>query len=809
MTDFEDLQNIVTKEEIINEFFTWLFNDEDVKDKSVVLKSEIDLSLAHDYFDPKIYFPEQIYRFFQTPAMRRLGRISQLSLSVNEFPNTYHDRLEHSKGVYNRKLEEMIYNFKSAKWRQYIENYNLKIYLIAELIKIAGHDIGHFPFSHAMEEQLCDCHGAHEIIGQKIMLENKEIQDVLLSISPKLPNILKSLYEHDFLNFRLHDEGSFDVDRLDYMSRDSMYIGSPVNLKTLPYTSIPYFSHTEPFTDVYSYYSLSDIESLLNLREYRYDTLYMSENEQASECIMNVFFKQFLSSNSNCGNNLRRFLTSFNSSRLDNISIEEFIKWDDIAIYKELLDIAQHHENENIRKLATLIIPRIDTFLNILYSMLGCKKGEYSKEDTEFLAQLKAIISGNSELIADLSNPNFMSENMISLKPSPLLERLKKSAEDAYQKIQKDKDYPHPINMPVGLFDYLENGRLETAYTRTLAYLLDAKAPHGYGDKILRNLLAHYKINYEKLDYSVYPEYCFKRYRKKFKRFDVFIQGTADKKPFVVVIEAKTVSTEGKQQLASYDEYLKKNFADKGVNVIKIYLTINEDTPSQAFWRTLSWLDIIQILMPCIKENKDKFGYDFIRYYISSIYSQLYGHEADYLNVYQLLEDSILQEYANDVANEDFSLNIFKQNPSAFSILYQYTPPECKFDESYKNCTKQIKEEISQMFGNSEIHEPQTWNRYITLKKHEYLNIGITNRVSVRENTVEDELWWYANINFASLEQKMKNIEKYKAMGIKEEYKNSDINASGHNIIFFMQKYENAHLPNIKLDNILKMLKKK
>lgn len=401
---------------------------------------------------------------------------------------------------------------------------------------------------------------------------------------------------------------------------------------------------------------------------------------------------------------------------------------------------------------------------------------------------------------------------MMSDQLESLLERLKKSAEDAYQKIQKDKDYPHPINMPVGLFDYLENGRLETAYTRTLAYLLDAKAPHGYGDKILRNLLAHYKINYEKLDYSVYPEYCFKRYGKKFKRFDVFIQGTADKKPFVVVIEAKTVSTEGKQQLASYDEYLKKNFADKGVNVIKIYLTINEDTPSQAFWRTLSWLDIIQILMPCIKENKDKFGYDFIRYYISSIYSQLYGHEADYLNVYQLLEDSILQKYANDVANEDFSLNIFKQNPSAFSILYQYTPPECKFDESYKNCTKQIKEEISQMFGNSEIHEPQTWNRYITLKKHEYLNIGITNRVSIKKetvkDTVEDELWWYANINFASLEQKMKNIEKYKAMGIKEEYKNSDINASGHNIIFFMQKYENAHLPNIKLDNILKMLKK-
>lgn len=39
MTDFEDLQDMTTKEEIMNEFFTWLFDDVDVKDKSVILKS--------------------------------------------------------------------------------------------------------------------------------------------------------------------------------------------------------------------------------------------------------------------------------------------------------------------------------------------------------------------------------------------------------------------------------------------------------------------------------------------------------------------------------------------------------------------------------------------------------------------------------------------------------------------------------------------------------------------------------------------------------------------------------------------------
>ncbi len=426
MTDFQDLQNVATKEEIIKDFFTWLFDEPSVQNKSVKLYSEVDLSLAHDYLDPKIYYPTQFTHFFETPAMKRLGRISQLSFSVNEFPNTYHHRLEHSKGVYNRKLEELVYNFKSSEWKAYIEKHNLKLYLIAELIKIAGHDIGHFPFSHAMEEQLYGYHGAHEIIGQRIMLENQDIHNVLVSISPKLPDILNKLYEYNFLNFKAHDESSYDVDRIDYISRDSMYVGSPVNIRTLSYTSLPCFSHSEPFVDVYNQYSLSEIENLLNLREFGYDTLYMSENEQATECVINVFFKAFLESNSKTGSRLQTFLNSFSNTDINNANIEEFLKWDDIEIYKELFDIAEHHEDKNVRKLATLIIPRIDSFLNLLYSLLDCRQTKaYSKSDAEFLKNIKRLIQSNSDLIKDLSNPDFMNENIISLKPSSLLENLK------------------------------------------------------------------------------------------------------------------------------------------------------------------------------------------------------------------------------------------------------------------------------------------------------------------------------------------------------------------------------------------------
>ena len=38
-------------------------------------------------------------KFFETKAMKRLGRISQLGLAINNFPNLYHSRLEHSNGV--------------------------------------------------------------------------------------------------------------------------------------------------------------------------------------------------------------------------------------------------------------------------------------------------------------------------------------------------------------------------------------------------------------------------------------------------------------------------------------------------------------------------------------------------------------------------------------------------------------------------------------------------------------------------------------------------------------------------------------
>ena len=212
------LEDMDTKEELIKDFFTWLFDDMRIKDKSVSLHKEVDISLAPYYTDPNIYFPKQIADFFETRAMKRLGRISQLALANDIYPNIYHNRLEHSKGVY--------------------------------------------------------------------------YQTLLQKISPELPDVLRSLYENHIMNFREHDESSYDVDRLDYITRDFLYFGSPSYFPYTRYETIPVEvdSSGKPkeqednsirvcdkssyYIDVYDETSLEEIEAFLRFRLKGYQKIY-------------------------------------------------------------------------------------------------------------------------------------------------------------------------------------------------------------------------------------------------------------------------------------------------------------------------------------------------------------------------------------------------------------------------------------------------------------------------------------------------------------------------------------------------------
>lgn len=447
------LEDIDNKSEVLQPFFEWLFDDSRIVDKSISLHGEVDFSLASSYSDSNIYYPEQIGKFFGTKAMCRLGRISQLDLAINTYPNLYHTRLEHSKGVYNRKVEEFFYKFQDSEWKQYIENNNLKLYLIAELIKMAGHDIGHLPLSHAFEDHIFNKRGIHEEIGDRLMLEDKEIQDLLYSISPALNDIMEELYKKDILNFKQHDESSYDVDRLDYLNRDSLYLGFKTELSTLNYESIPVdldennipkcdsdnsiceIDSGKNYIDVYDFEDLEKIEDSLLLREERYKTLYFSPSVQANESSISNFLNAFLSLESESGKELRAYITDLRTNKVEDLDLDKFVDFDEISLYSELLDIAENHEDENLRDLASLVIPNMSAFLTLVYSFLNMsdKKQSYSEYDKNFLLKVKRLINGDSSLKEKLMNKNYVSDNIIFLpKDTPFLDSSEKHLINSY-----------------------------------------------------------------------------------------------------------------------------------------------------------------------------------------------------------------------------------------------------------------------------------------------------------------------------------------------------------------------------------------
>ena len=430
------LEEIKNKEELFRAFFEWLFDDSRISKPSINLSKEIDLSLCPYYYDAYIYYPEQIKAFFDTPAMKRLGKISQLDLTINDYPNAYHNRLEHSKGVYNRKLEEFVYNFQNPDWKKHIEDNNLKLYLIAELIKMAGHDIGHPPLSHAIERETIGKAGLHEEIGQRIILENPEIQQTLLSISPELPQALANLYNTSVLNFKEHDESNYDVDRLDYLNRDNFYFGTRIHLPLQQYQTIcvekdengipktnPDFSISETksgngYIDVYDFSSLPEIEKTLLTRLSGYSNAYMSSKVASIEKSIPILFKNLLNSNSKVGENLKNYLLHLSNASVENIDLSEYISWDETKFYSELLDIAEHHEDPNIRTMATMLIPQMDAFLKLMYSHLNIhdrksSSKNFSQEELELLKKIKKLIKSDSELAQHLRDPNYAINNII------------------------------------------------------------------------------------------------------------------------------------------------------------------------------------------------------------------------------------------------------------------------------------------------------------------------------------------------------------------------------------------------------------
>lgn len=153
-----------------------------------------------------------IYEIISHPWFQRLRRINQMAMSYLVYPGAVHSRLHHALGAYHL-MQNALFELKQ-KGVEITEEEEQ-----GAKIAILLHDVGHGPFSHALESLLVKNLG-HETLSLMIMEElNMEMQGKLRTAI----DIFKNSYPKKFLHQLI--SGQLDVDRMDYLTRDSFFSG--------------------------------------------------------------------------------------------------------------------------------------------------------------------------------------------------------------------------------------------------------------------------------------------------------------------------------------------------------------------------------------------------------------------------------------------------------------------------------------------------------------------------------------------------------------------------------------------------------
>lgn len=163
---------------------------------------------------------ELIYDLINSKEFQRLRRIKQLGSSSFTFHGAEHSRFSHCLGVYY--LARRVTNIFDKKYSDIWNSNESLLTMTAALL----HDIGHGAYSHTFE-RLFDTN--HETITQQIILSPEtEINTILRRVSPDFPDKVASVINHTYSNKQVEQliSSQIDVDRMDYLLRDSYFTGA-------------------------------------------------------------------------------------------------------------------------------------------------------------------------------------------------------------------------------------------------------------------------------------------------------------------------------------------------------------------------------------------------------------------------------------------------------------------------------------------------------------------------------------------------------------------------------------------------------
>ncbi len=175
-----------------------------------------------------IPFTPRVRAIVDTIQFQRLSQISQLGLVSRVYPGARHSRFEHALGVYHNALCYLQQLRKDRRFCDLIDSRSAELLIVAALL----HDLGHWPFCHPIEDLELDGLTAHEMHAARFLQDETELGQVLRNewhLDPvNVSDILSAKTDTPQMRvLRSILSGPIDIDKMDYLDRDSLHCGVP------------------------------------------------------------------------------------------------------------------------------------------------------------------------------------------------------------------------------------------------------------------------------------------------------------------------------------------------------------------------------------------------------------------------------------------------------------------------------------------------------------------------------------------------------------------------------------------------------
>jgi HD superfamily phosphohydrolase len=220
------------------------------------------------------------------PEFQRLRRIKQLGLALFTYQGAEHSRFTHSLGVLHlmtRVLNRLGENYEIAPADH-----------AAACAAALLHDVGHGSYSHVMEKVLGFHHEAWTV--RVVMSEETEVGQLLRSFAPEFPGRVASIIEGKFQPAALAQlvSSQLDVDRMDYLLRDSLMTGAKYGMYDLEWVINALQIDEENDRIIVAARGLYAVEEYLQARYYMFRQVYFHRTLRSAEAVLRSALRRAL-----------------------------------------------------------------------------------------------------------------------------------------------------------------------------------------------------------------------------------------------------------------------------------------------------------------------------------------------------------------------------------------------------------------------------------------------------------------------------------------------------------------------------------